>query len=164
MKNYKLLLLVISSLWMGMTMSVDFVAVPLVFQTLTSLQEAGRLGIAVFLKFNSIEIFLSMVLFITSILEFLKNKNGRWPMTWVLFSILLTSLAVLYAFYLSPRIAFLGTEMHQFPLESEPYLAIYKEHQFFHKLYVKLDSLKLLLLLTMIVSCWRKISREGESK
>ncbi|GAB4015481.1 MAG: hypothetical protein Fur0010_14570 [Bdellovibrio sp.] len=164
MKNYKIHLLVISSLWMGMTMSVDFVAVPLVFQTLTSLQEAGKLGIAVFSKFNSIEIFLSMVLFIASILEFLKNKNGRWPMTWVLFSILLTSLAVLYAFYLSPRIAFLGNEMHQFPLESEPYLVVYKEHQFFHKLYVKLDSLKLLLLLTMIVSCWRKISKEGESK
>lgn len=164
MKNFKFIILILSSMWLGMTMAVDFVAVPLVFQTLSSLQDAGRLGIAVFSRFNNIELILGFLILISSILVLFNGDKNRWGLVWLLLAISLSSLSIVYAFYLSPQIAFLGTEMHQFPLESEPYLKIYKEHQFFHHLYVKLDSAKMLILAVVIGSISFQIKKEGMQK
>jgi len=160
MKSLKTIILIVSSMWFGMTAAVDFVAVPLVFTTLTSLEQAGQLGIAVFSRFNTIELLLGTIMLALSMLLFFKEKNGKWSITWVLLSVLVASLAITYSFYLSPMIGFLGREMHQFPLESEPYLKVYEQHQFFHKLYVKLDSVKLISLLVFMVSLTKNLCKK----
>lgn len=163
MRSLKMAIVSLSSLWFGMTAAVDFVAVPLVFTTLSSLEQAGKLGMAVFGRFNTIEMFISTLILALSFMLFAKQRNGKWGATWLLLSILVAALALIYSFYLTPMIGFLAREMHQFPLESEPYLKVYEQHQFFHKLYVKLDSVKLLSLLVLIISMAKNLCKKEEA-
>jgi hypothetical protein len=137
-------LVILFSLWLGLTIAVDFVAVPLVFRTISHLNEAGSLGIAVFSRLNDFEILIGVAALVLAII--FARKSGVRGKILLAMSVVLTGLAFTYSFWLSPTISQLTEKMHIEVLESAAYLAIQQEHRFYHDLYIKLDTVKILIL------------------
>ena len=48
------------SSWLAMTCIVDFVAVPAIFRNISNLEQAGKLGVLIFGKFNRLEFVLGI--------------------------------------------------------------------------------------------------------
>ncbi len=135
-------------IWLGITVFVDFVAVPTLFSNVSSRYEAGRVGMILFTTFNKIEVTLSLLLLGFA---FLFWERVLWKKTVFGLLGLLVILAMSYTFYLSPKIVELTEKMQTVVPESRAYQLWDKDHQFFHRTYIKLDSLKLLLLLVLMI-------------
>lgn len=141
-KKFTLILL---SLWWGWTALIDFAVVPTVFRTIHDFFNAGELGIALFSKLNILELILAPLLI------FLFWGKSKWRLGLV---ITLSLIVIFYASYLTPKITQL-TELWK-KAEALNQLGIsdirdiQQEHQFFHKLYVALDTVKLLVLSFLI--------------
>jgi hypothetical protein len=149
------IVLVLISIWLGWTVLVDFFVVPTVFRTISNFFEAGDLGIAVFSKLNNLELIVATIILGLLSLEIKKNK------VFFILSILTWSIVMFYFSYLTPKIITL-TELWK-TAESTGTLGvsgiadIQATHQTFHKLYVGLDSVKLLLLSALMgMSVWKK--------
>jgi hypothetical protein len=149
------IVLVLISIWLGWTVLVDFFVVPTVFRTISNFFEAGDLGIAVFSKLNNLELIVATIILGLLSLEIKKNK------VFFILSILTWSIVMFYFSYLTPKIITL-TELWK-TAESTGTLGvsgiadIQANHQTFHKLYVGLDSVNLVLLSCLLgMSVWKK--------
>ena len=143
-KNFILLL---ASLWWGWTVLVDFVIVPTVFQTVNEFFMSGQLAIALFSKLNFFEVIVSSALVALSVMYFNQHKRGKIQLAlsfsaWVI--------VMIYFSYLTSKITDLTLLWQKADLSNEMGIAgivdIQQEHQFYHRVYVGLDSLKLLIL------------------
>ncbi len=135
---------------MGWTVLVDFVVVPGVFRNIEKFFEAGDLGIYLFRRLNYLEVVVAS--FVLGILTFIFRKN-RKALPLFLSAIVVTAIALTYFTWLIPKI----DEMTQLWKLSEAGQAIavadiQQEHQFYHRVYVIMDTLKILVLLFMMVS------------
>lgn len=149
MKNSKILyasFIALASSWLGMSILVDFFVVPTVFSHIDDFFMAGDLGIALFTKFNRVEIILASTLISISAL--------RTRLSLLMLSIFLWIIAMTYFLYLSPMIETL-TELwkkaEEMGLVSIAGIAdIQVEHQRYHKAYILIDSIKMALLLFVV--------------
>lgn len=131
--------------WIILTVAVDFIAIPTVFRTLKDPNLGGAIGINLFPKVNWVEIILAVSL-CSAIFFSVNIKQRILDRLALIVGIFLFLLTVLYLAYLSPEIKRLTLEIanNKGNLTLLPTLNI--EHQFFHHLYIKLESVKLFLL------------------
>lgn len=132
-------------------MLIDFFVIPTVFRTLRNFFEAGDLGVIVFSKLNNLELILATVL--VAMVAYLCSKNKKL-LPLLLGTILLWIIAMTYFSFLSPKITEL-TELWKKAdamgsLAIAGYTDIQQEHQFYHKLYIAIDTVKLLLITALI--------------
>ncbi len=131
--------------WFFMTVLVDIVAVPTVFKYTSNLQEAGKIGMTVFHRFNCFEIFFGVI---TMIGIFVHTKSTSIILK--VLSVLLVLNALFYTFYMTPMIANLAVQMHSVAPTDSMYAVYRSEHAKFHNLYRYFDTTKLIVLLVMI--------------
>ena len=151
-KNHPLIgnfLFFILGAWFVATIFIDFFAVMAVFKNVSSIFEAGQVGMYVFTSFNKFEFIFSIILVALSFLYGHPCKKINW--TGKTISIILFLLAGYYLFFLSPTISALTIQMHEVGIGNVGYETLEQTHQVFHKRYISLDSIKLLLLVVQII-------------
>jgi len=128
----------LSLTWLVTTMFIDFAAVPSVFSTVTSRDDAAALGITIFKKFNYVEIVVGILLIL-----FTRRKIK-------IFSTFLVLIPLLYTLYLSPAITKFNSQKANL-IEEDPKMEKVQESlDFYHNFYVRLDSVKIILLLILL--------------
>ncbi len=140
------LILAVSMSWFFATIFIDFIAAPNIFRNVSSLKEAGTLGGIIFTSFNVIELILACFLIILALLY--RNKSIASKIVKVL-SLATLILAVIYTFKLSPGIKEANISKSNYIETDEEYQIFDEQLRSYHKTYVRLDSFKLIALLTM---------------
>jgi hypothetical protein len=152
MKNKRTLLFGVSFglalTWLVATIFIDFVAVPAVFSTITSRDDAAELGIKIFTRFNYIEIAVAVLLLVLS-----RGRKLIAASSLVLFPILYISL-------LSPNIDRLNNDKINLLDEDPKMEKVQEDLDFYHNFYVKADSVKILLLILMMTLQVRGLNKE----
>jgi hypothetical protein len=139
------------SIWWGWTILTDFFVVPTVFKTINDFFNAGELGVTLFGKLNSLEAIVGVGLVALNIVGLKQKKISKW-------SFLLSGLCFLivsfYFFYLTPKLSYLSVLWQKAEATGTQAISgivdIQQEHQFYHQLYIKLDSVKLLMLSSLL--------------
>lgn len=141
------------SIWWAWTVLVDFVVLRTAFGIIDNFFLAGSLGMALFSKLNNLEVIVSSV-----IVGILAMKRS-WKL--LIVAVLLWVIAMVYFAYLTPKIISL-TEVWK-TLDTQGLAGtsdipdIQQEHQYFHKLYIAIDTVKLLILSGLIgIEIFRK--------
>ena len=153
-----LLSLIFLSMWIACTGLVDFVVVRTLFAEIEDFFEAGKVGLSLFRQLNNWEIFFSFSLLLINLPFFYQRKEN------IIFflCLFLVLLIFFYVFFLTPelsRLSFLWQEVEEGRL-SLPGRDIQQEHQFYHQLYIALDTLKLTVLFLLGFFMIKKILRE----
>lgn len=140
-------------LWLGLTCFLDFYAVPTIFKTLTSREDAGHLGMVLFFTFNKVEILLALGLGVSA---WFFRKEIRWKKTfWSSISALLI-LTLVYTFHMSPVIIESNKKKYLLEEGTAEYQTLDKRHQQYHKLFRKTDGAKILILFILFGSTLRR--------
>lgn len=146
------------SMWWAATALVDFAVVPTVFSTVTEFFNAGEIAIALFFKLNKFELVVSSLLIIFALLNLRSEGRGKTQLT---LACCVWMIVMFYFSYLTPKITALTTLWRDAELSNTIGIAdindIQQEHQFYHRIYVGLDSLKFLFLTFILgLSIFRK--------
>lgn len=143
--------LVLISLWWGSTVLIDFAVVPTVFGVIDDFFNAGELGIALFSKLNKLEVVISSLLIVVSVFHLKITRSGKLQLALVLSAWVIV---MVYVAYLTPKLTSLTGLWKEAEALNQVGISgisdIQQEHQFFHKIYVTLDSIKLLILTTLL--------------
>lgn len=138
-------------MWWGWTVLVDFFIIRTVFANIDNFFQAGNLGIAVFSKLNNLEVIVSSAL--VGVLSFQMTKNKK-ILPLLMMSVVAWIVAMTYFTYLTPKIIELTELWKKTDLMGITAVAgipdVQQEHQFFHKLYIGIDTFKLVLLTVMM--------------
>ncbi|WP_408098961.1 hypothetical protein ACJVC5_08590 [Peredibacter sp. HCB2-198] len=150
--------LVLTSLWWGWTVLVDFFIIPTVFKTIDIFFKAGDLGIAVFSKLNNLEVFVGSVLVALLAYQVTKNKKAL-PI--LIMSIVAWFIAMTYFTFLTPKLIEITELWKTTDLMGLTGVAEYPDlqqaHQFYHRLYIGTDVFKLVLLTVMLAyGIWKE--------
>jgi hypothetical protein len=143
--------LILVSMWWGWTVLVDMFIIRTVFSIIDNFFQAGDLGIAVFSRLNNLEVIVS-----TSILAMLSYQITKNKKIWILFtlSIIAWLMVMFYFSYLTPKLVELTELWKKAEAGGSTGIAgikdIQQSHQSYHKLYIGMDVLKLLLLSLMV--------------
>lgn len=133
--------------WLGWTVLVDFFVVPMVFREVDDFFQAGALGIGVFTKLNNLELIVGSVMVALSALNVKKSPSALIAFC---LSLLLLALAITYFTFLTPKITAVTALWKKADLMGLQGLSgiadLQQEHQFWHRLYIGLDTLKLATL------------------
>ncbi len=142
----------ITSLWLGTTLVIDFAIVPTVFHIIENFFNAGELGIALFRKFNLIECFFALTLLVCALK---RGKGFRFFRIHILLVISLAVIILTYVTYLTPKLTLLTDLWKQADAINAIGISgisdIQQEHQLYHRLYVSLDTLKILTLVSLLI-------------
>ena len=136
------------AIWLGATIAVDFVAIPSVFHNVSSLAQAGAVGMSVFSRFNQMEVAFAVMIFIFYSWSCRSEIKSRWAMISVALSFFLVILALSYLFYMTPQITMITQAKNNAFQESER-LLLEQSLQVFHSLYIKLDSAKMIVIVAL---------------
>lgn len=136
-----LMILPFLTAWFFMTVLVDIVAIPTVFKNISNMQEAAKIGMTLFGKFNYLEMFLGMAILMGTSLMKKKSK------IMIVLAALLLFFSIIYTFFMTPMIAHNSIQLHLIAATDLQYEILQKEHRFYHELYRILDTIKLILLL-----------------
>jgi hypothetical protein len=139
-----------------MTLFVDIIAVPAVFKNVTKVEEAGKVGMRVFTMFNRLEFALATIILIGSIALFKMHQKKLI----LIVSTVLFCWSISYNLFFTPQIVYYTKMLHT-SLVTDPMMATYQiNHSFYHQLYRYLDTTKMIMIIYMMVSFFRTISRE----
>jgi fucose 4-O-acetylase-like acetyltransferase len=127
--------------WFFMSVLVDIVTIATVFKNISNLQEAGKIGMTVFGRFNHFEIFFAVFI----LLGVLSPKEKSKLMIGI--SITLLLLSIFYTFYMTPMIGETTIKIHQVAVTDPQYEILQKQHSHYHTWYRYFDTAKLLVLL-----------------
>lgn len=145
------------SMWMAWTILVDFVVVPTIFREMNDFFGSGHIGIKLFSKLNNFELVVGSSLL--GMLSWLQVQNKKVNIFLTVMTITLFGIALLYFSYLTPKITELtawwqkAEQMNVMGLNGIEDLQ--QEHQFYHRLYISIDTAKLILLATMLAYSFR---------
>lgn len=135
------------SLWWGWTVLIDFVVVPTVFKIINDFFNAGELGIALFSKLNLFEIAVASLLI--ALMAFNKAMFRRGKLQLGLL-IAVWTIVNIYLYYLTPKLTHLTELWKQAEVLNTVGIGgvadVQQEHQYFHRIYVAFDTVKLLIL------------------
>ena len=135
--------------WLVATVFIDFFAVMAVFRNISSIFEAGTVGMYIFNSFNKFE--LSFGIFLLVLSFYYVHPNGKVALAMKIIAAFLLAIAAYYLFFLSPIISELTREMHKIGVGNNGYETLEQTHQVFHKRYVRLDSVKIIFLIVELV-------------
>lgn len=127
--------------WFFMSVLVDIITIPTVFKYTTNLQEAGKIGMTVFHRFNCFEIFFGLFVLLGMLARANRSKF------FIAISVLLLLNALFYTFYMTPMIANAAIKIHQIAVTDPMYQVLQNQHTTYHNLYRTFDTVKLLVLL-----------------
>lgn len=136
-----------TSSWLSLSLFINFFVIRLIFSEIDQFFLAGKIGMMLFTKFNLIETILST--FILSLISLI-NLKQKCSKKILFLSLSLFSFALTYTFYLTPKLIEL-TELWQKAdimgvVGIRGIKDIQQEHQFFHRIYIILDTVKLITL------------------
>lgn len=137
------------SSWILLTITVDFIAIPTIFRTLKDVNLGGAIGIELFPKVNFVEVILACGLIICLFYS-LSIKTRLFDRFVMVMGFFLALLSIFYFTFLSPEIKTLTLEMSNKMGDFSALPSLSVQHQFYHKLYIKLEGLKLLILVIML--------------
>lgn len=144
---FSILIAVLTS-WLALTCVIDFLVIPEVFAKVENFFKAGLLGASLFQKLNCVEVFFAIILLVLTGLDIKKSSRRRIHF---LFSLILSSIAFFYAFFLTNKITSLTKTwiyLDSINKHGNKYIPdIQQAHQFYHELYIGIDSIKIVLLL-----------------
>lgn len=148
---YSKLVVLSLSAWLFLSIFIDMFVIPGAFKIVGDVFKAGTLGIAVFSSLNKFEVFFGVALVFGLVRG--KKEGFKWHTVQDILAKILTTLAVAYYYYLSPKISILTDKLISFKgnAQDAAYVAINTDHQFYHNLYVKLDVFKIIILLFLLV-------------
>ena len=154
LRKYSLILLpALLVTWFVATMFIDMMAVPLVFQNISSRDEAALVGVGVFKRFNNIE----LIVFLLSAL-LMKFTNIFSMKDFLLKLSYLAFFPFYYFFFLTNKIVSLNAKkMNEIDYKALELIQI--DLDFYHQLYVRLDSIKIILILISVILIIRQISK-----
>ncbi len=152
------LYLFLTSVWWGWTVLVDMVVVRILFSRIDDIFVAGSIGMELFRSLNRLEVVFSSALVVITILRLKAKKPQFFDFVFAVFT---WGISMIYFSYLTPKLITLTTLWRASDLQgmvSAPGIPdIQQEHQFYHSLYIGLDSLKLFFLSLMIgFAFWRR--------
>lgn len=127
--------------WFFMTVLVDIVTIPTVFKNISNIQEAGKIGMSVFGKFNCFEIFFGVMVLAGTLSMKEKSK------VFIGISIMLLLTAIFYTFFMTPLIANNSVQLHSVLNTDPQYEVFHKQNILYHKLYRFFDTTKLCVLI-----------------
>jgi hypothetical protein len=152
------LTLIVLSMWLGWTLLVDFIVIPTTFRELNDFFGAGNLGIQLFIKLNNLELILATLLFALYVWIIVQQKKINIFL--ITMSVALFALTLFYFAYLTPKIALLTSLWQQAETQGSTAIGsipdIQQEHQYYHRLYVSLDTAKVILLLSLLAYSMKK--------
>lgn len=153
--------LILTSVWLAWTVLVDFFVVPSVFQNIPEVFMAGNLGVVLFGKLNHLEFPIASIIFALACWH--SRKTGTLKLV-ILTSFVTLGIATIYLFSLTPKLASLTAAWEY--AEKVGTLGPHGEdvqqlHQNYHRTYVALDSVKLLLLLIQMTVLGVFLSRRS---
>jgi hypothetical protein len=153
--------LILTSVWLAWTVLVDFFVVPSVFQNIPEVFMAGNLGVVLFSKLNHLEFPIASILF--ALAYWHTRKTGTLKLV-ILTSFVTLGIAAIYLFSLTPKLASLTAAWEY--AEKVGTLGpagedVQQLHQNYHRTYVALDSVKLLLLLIQLTVLGVFLSRRS---
>lgn len=150
--------LTLISIWWGWTVLVDMFVVRIVFSMVDDVFQAGKIGMELFTRLNQLEIVVSSALVVITFFQVKKIKNLRIEF---FLSVFIWIIPMVYFCYLTPKITYLSELWQRLDL-----MGIYsvhgipdiqQEHQFYHNLYIGLDTIKLITMtLMMTLAFWRR--------
>ena len=138
------LVLPLIACWFFMTVFVDIFTIPVVFRNIKSLDEAGKVGMAVFASFNRFEVFFGIMILLGAFFKFPSRK-------FFYFALPLFTLSLLYTFYMTPMITNLTLAINATIIGEPQFALLQSEHAKFHTLYRYFDMGKLIYLLVFFV-------------
>lgn len=139
----KLFTLPVLVCWFLMSLFVDIIAVPTVFRNVTSVEQAGKVGMTIFSALNRFEILFALIFILGSWKMF--NKHGKKAI--IVLSLILFVWSLSYNLFFTPQIIFYTKMIHSHA-PNDPLMAEFQvQHSFYHHLYRYLDTAKLLMLL-----------------
>lgn len=152
------LVLILVSAWWAWTFLVDFFIIKTVFTHIDDFWKAGQLGMAVFTKLNNLELVTATV--VTGLLAIQLKKN-KSVLPLFIISLVTWSISLVYFSYLTPKIIDLTDLWHKADLFGLTAVSgipdIQQEHQFYHNMYIGIDSMKLTLLTIMMgLGVWKQ--------
>jgi hypothetical protein len=143
----------LASLWWGWTTLIDFIVVPTAFRTINDFFNAGELGVALFSKLNLLEILVGLFLFLLSLILFNQTPTKKIKALIILITCAWL-LSLFFYVFLTPKISELSRWWKESDLlgtvGTHGIADIQQHHQFYHGLYVWLDSFKLFILSCII--------------
>lgn len=143
-------LIILLSFWLAWTALVDFVVVPGVFRNIANFFEAGELGIYLFTRLNYLEVVIASTAL--AVLVFIFRRNRR-ALPLLISGIVVLVIALSYFAWLIPKIDHLSSLWKLSEAgQTIPIADIQQEHQYFHRIYILMDTAKLIVLLFMLVS------------
>jgi hypothetical protein len=150
--------LVLVSLWWGWTFLVDMIIIRTAFGLIDNFFQAGDLGVAIFSKLNNLEVVAGS--FLVVVLS-LNTKRNRRALPILIMSVITWLIGMTYLSYLTPKLIELTDLWRQTDLMGLTSVAgipdVQQEHQFYHNLYIGLDSVKLVLLSIMLgLGIWKE--------
>lgn len=146
------------TLWLGWSALIDFIIIPTTFRTLNDFFGAGTLGIALFSKLNNLEVVVASLLM--SLLAWYQVQHKKVNLFLTTITVVAFAISLYYFAYLTPKISAL-TELWQEAQTQGTAGAggvadVQQEHQFYHQLYVSLDTAKMILLLALLIYAAKK--------
>lgn len=148
-KNRKYpVLIALLSCWIALTIFMDFIAVPTLFRNLGDFFKAGDIGILLFSKLNLLEIILGSFLLGLISLELSRSLKKGYLVFGIAF--ILWIISMVYFIFLTPKISALTALWKQAEAQGLTGLGsipdLQQEHQFYHRAYIWIDTVKLGLL------------------
>jgi hypothetical protein len=152
------LFLICTSLWWGWTVLVDMFVVRTIFSTIDDFFAAGDLGMSIFTQLNNLELVIGSVMIVVLVFE---SKSNNKILDFFILSLICWMMIIFYFSYLTPKLIELSTlwkQSHLLGISNAGSIKdIQQEHQFYHRLYMKLDSLKLFILTVLLfLSIWKQ--------
>jgi hypothetical protein len=148
--------ILILSAWLSTTLLTAFVAANL-FLIISDVEQAGRMGMKMFGTYNYLEVIFALTLTLVTSLTAGKIKK--------ILAIILLCISFSYVFYFTPGIKESTQRMHQWKgVDPEKHHYATEKQNFFHHTYVKIEKVKLLLLLVTLILVWRnpKVAKKIE--
>jgi hypothetical protein len=133
--------------WLALVIFTDFVVAPTVFQTVSKRVEAGELGMKVFSALGFFEVIVGIILFLLGLVVLKRFRTKRAGSLFLLATCLF-AFALLGKFYLTPELTRLNLKKYTMDEQSIEYQKVQSQHHFLHNFYIKLDTFKMLFLLT----------------
>lgn len=132
--------------WFFMTVLVDIITIPTVFRNSRSIEDAGKIGMIVFGRFNYFEIFFGFSILAGSLISW-----GHGNKKWFYFALPLFTLSLLYTFYMTPMITNTTFSINQTEVTDPLYAVLQSQHARFHTLYRYFDMTKIFVLLAFSI-------------
>lgn len=150
----KFLVITLPSFWLASTCLINFVIIRLIFSEIDSFFVAGTVGMKLFTTYNKIELFFAFAMILSIGRLIFKNQ---FPKLLFLLGIPLLIIPLFYEFYLTSKISELTILWEKADLMGINSINgipdIQQEHQFFHRLYIVIDSVKLILISFSLILC-----------